>query len=194
MSVTSPSTGRGHSERATFIPGAASRCTALSRRARLLRAVHRLAAPPADPPADPPLAARRGALERRGELAAIVVVVVVAPLLWRLWRLWRLVTGAGRGCWRVRSERAAFIPPAPCAWAGEGVAAAAVAAVAAVAREPEFAFGLQQQVQVLDGAERARMTIAEGLAPHLQRLAAQRLGSGEVALGMQQRAEVVDRA
>ena len=47
-------------------------------------AQHPPADPPADPLADPPVAARRGALERRGELAAIVVVVVVAPLLWRL--------------------------------------------------------------------------------------------------------------
>eukprot|EP00964_Phaeocystis_antarctica_P082014 scaffold51376_cov62-Phaeocystis_antarctica.AAC.8 len=57
---------------------------------------------------------------------------------------------------------------------------------------PEFAFGLQQPVQALDGAERLRMTIAEGFAHPLQRLAEQRLGGGEVALGMQQPAEVAD--
>ena len=36
------------------------------------------------------------------------------------------------------------------------------------------------------------MPTAEGLAPPLQRLAAQRLGRGEVALGLQQQAEVAD--
>eukprot|EP00964_Phaeocystis_antarctica_P004581 scaffold2471_cov63-Phaeocystis_antarctica.AAC.6 len=39
---------------------------------------------------------------------------------------------------------------------------------------------------------RTRMPLAERLAPPLQRLAAQRLSSGEVALGLQQQAEVAD--
>ena len=38
------------------------------------------------------------------------------------------------------------------------------------------------------------MPIAEGVAPPLQRLAAQRLRGGEVALGVQQHAEVADGA
>ena len=57
---------------------------------------------------------------------------------------------------------------------------------------PEFVFGLQQPAEVLDGATRAWMPIAEGLALHLQRLAVQRLRGGEVALDVQQVAEVVD--
>ena len=40
-----------------------------------------------------------------------------------------------------------------------------------------------------DGVERARVLIAEGLAPRLQRLAVQRLGGGVVALLIQQQAE-----
>ena len=46
--------------------------------------------------------------------------------------------------------------------------------------EPEFALGLQQQAEVADGAERVWVSIAEGLAPPLQRLAAQRLSGGGV--------------
>ena len=37
-----------------------------------------------------------------------------------------------------------------------------------------------------------KVPVAEGLAPCLQCLAVQRLGGGEVALGVQQHAEVVD--
>eukprot|EP00964_Phaeocystis_antarctica_P146416 scaffold112667_cov73-Phaeocystis_antarctica.AAC.4 len=56
----------------------------------------------------------------------------------------------------------------------------------------EVALDLQQRAEVVDGSERARMPVAEGLAQPLQRLAAQRLSGGEVALGLQQRAEVAD--
>eukprot|EP00964_Phaeocystis_antarctica_P106953 scaffold71729_cov61-Phaeocystis_antarctica.AAC.1 len=56
----------------------------------------------------------------------------------------------------------------------------------------EVTLVLQQQTEVVDGGERARMPIAERLASHLQRLAAQRLSGSEVVLGVQQRAEVAD--
>eukprot|EP00964_Phaeocystis_antarctica_P040283 scaffold23027_cov36-Phaeocystis_antarctica.AAC.1 len=53
---------------------------------------------------------------------------------------------------------------------------------------------MQQQPEVTKGVERARMPIAEGLTPPLQRLAKQRLSGSEVALFVQQRAEVGDGA
>ena len=52
--------------------------------------------------------------------------------------------------------------------------------------------GLQQQAEVVDGAERSWVSIAEGLAPRLQHLTEQRLGGGEVTLGHQQQAEGID--
>ena len=48
----------------------------------------------------------------------------------------------------------------------------------------KVALRLQQRAEVVDGAERARMPIAEDLAPPLQRLAEQRLSGAEVALGL----------
>eukprot|EP00964_Phaeocystis_antarctica_P133223 scaffold97438_cov63-Phaeocystis_antarctica.AAC.3 len=56
----------------------------------------------------------------------------------------------------------------------------------------EVTLVLQQEAEVADRGERARMPVAEGLAVHLQRLAEQRLSSGEVALDLQHKAEVVD--
>eukprot|EP00964_Phaeocystis_antarctica_P020491 scaffold11332_cov65-Phaeocystis_antarctica.AAC.2 len=50
----------------------------------------------------------------------------------------------------------------------------------------KFAFGLQEQAEVVERGECSRMLTAEGLAPHLQRLAKQRLRGDEVALGLQQ--------
>ena len=59
--------------------------------------------------------------------------------------------------------------------------------------EGEVVHFLQERAEVVAGGERARMEIAECLVPPLQRLAVQRLSSGEVALGLQQfRAELAD--
>jgi len=44
----------------------------------------------------------------------------------------------------------------------------------------KFAFGLQERAEAVDGDECGRMPTAEGLAPHLQRLAKQRLRGDEV--------------
>eukprot|EP00964_Phaeocystis_antarctica_P149138 scaffold116146_cov61-Phaeocystis_antarctica.AAC.3 len=60
---------------------------------------------------------------------------------------------------------------------------------------PWYARGLQHRqhkAMVVDQVERFRMPRAEGLARHLQRLAEQRLSSGDVALVLQQQPEVVD--
>eukprot|EP00964_Phaeocystis_antarctica_P106954 scaffold71729_cov61-Phaeocystis_antarctica.AAC.2 len=51
---------------------------------------------------------------------------------------------------------------------------------------------LQQQDEVFDGGFRTRMPPAERLAPPLHRLAEQRLGGGEVAFVLHQKAEAVD--
>eukprot|EP00964_Phaeocystis_antarctica_P070050 scaffold42617_cov57-Phaeocystis_antarctica.AAC.3 len=75
-------------------------------------------------------------------------------------------------------------------------------------RGGEVALGVQQRAEVADGDERVRMLIAERVALHLQSLAvqqlsggvvffglqqyAERLSGGEVALVVQQRAEVAD--
>eukprot|EP00964_Phaeocystis_antarctica_P031263 scaffold17691_cov72-Phaeocystis_antarctica.AAC.2 len=55
----------------------------------------------------------------------------------------------------------------------------------------EVAVVLQQRAEVDDGGERVRMPTAEGLALHLQRLAAQRFSSGVVTLAGQHHGEVV---
>jgi len=51
---------------------------------------------------------------------------------------------------------------------------------------------LQQLTEVVAGAKRARMPTSERLVPPLERLAYQRLGGGEVSLGLEQQAKVVD--
>eukprot|EP00964_Phaeocystis_antarctica_P091129 scaffold58399_cov69-Phaeocystis_antarctica.AAC.1 len=51
---------------------------------------------------------------------------------------------------------------------------------------------LPRHAEVVDRAERGRMPTAERLAQPLHRLAAQQLSGGEVALFLQQLAEVID--
>eukprot|EP00964_Phaeocystis_antarctica_P011889 scaffold6562_cov60-Phaeocystis_antarctica.AAC.6 len=70
------------------------------------------------------------------------------------------------------------------------------AANAQVDRQPgpprRLQYTVEHRAEVAHGDERVRVLIAQRLARHLQRLAQQRLGSGEVVLGVQQVAEVVD--
>ena len=55
-----------------------------------------------------------------------------------------------------------------------------------------MAFSVQHRGEVADGDERVRVLVTQRPARQPQGLAQQRLGGGEVALGMQQVAEVVD--
>ena len=53
----------------------------------------------------------------------------------------------------------------------------------------EVVLGVQQHPEGAHGAERVRMPITDGLAPHLQRVAYERLSGAEVALIHQKQAQ-----